>query len=78
MGKKKWCFGRDDVICMTKDCPYMSECIQVVWEQKMSRLMGQGKRDRSGTMPKLKSTLRDIDRKAAKLAKKSKPAAKRP
>ena len=39
MGKKKWCFGREDVICMTKDCPYMSDCIQVVWEKKMERFI---------------------------------------
>ena len=46
MGKKKWCFGREDVICLTKDCPYMSECIQVVWQRKMARLIGKGAVDR--------------------------------
>ena len=30
MGKKKWCFGRRDVICLTKDCPYMRGCIEKV------------------------------------------------
>ena len=45
MGKKKWCFGREDVICLTKDCKYMSECIQVVWRKKMDRLMDQGQMD---------------------------------
>ena len=37
MGKKKWCFGREDVVCLTKDCPYMSDCVQVVWRRKMTR-----------------------------------------
>jgi hypothetical protein len=35
MGKKKQCFGSDEHVCMVKDCPYMSECIRVVWEKKM-------------------------------------------
>lgn len=58
MGKKKWCFGREDVVCLTKDCPYMSECIQVVWQRKMSRMIGRGAADGAGTIPKLKSTLK--------------------
>jgi len=58
MGKKKWCFGREDVICLTKDCPYMSECIQVVWQRKMARMIGRGTIEGSGTIPKLKSTLK--------------------
>jgi hypothetical protein len=58
MGKKKWCFGREDVICLTKDCPYMSECIQVVWQRKMSRLIGKSSLEGGGTIPKLKSTLK--------------------
>lgn len=56
MGKKKWCFGREDVICLTKDCPYMSDCIQVVWRRKMARLMGKGAVDTAGTIPTLKSS----------------------
>ncbi len=39
MGKKKWCFGREDFVCLTKDCPYMSDCIKVVWEKKVSRMI---------------------------------------
>ncbi|MCE9635671.1 MAG: hypothetical protein K8T90_08205 [Planctomycetes bacterium] len=62
MGKKKWCFGREDVICLTKDCPYMSECIQVVWQRKMSRLIGKGAIEGAGTIPKLKSTLKAEDK----------------
>ncbi len=57
MGKKKWCVGREDVICLTKDCPYMSECIQVVWRRKMARLIGKGELE-GATLPKLKSTLK--------------------
>ncbi len=58
MGKKKWCFGREDVICLTKDCPYMSDCIQVVWRRKMARLIGKGTSLGEGTIPKLKSTVK--------------------
>jgi hypothetical protein len=60
MGKKKWCFGREDVICLTKDCPYMSDCIQVVWRRKMARLIGKGAVD-GGTIPKLKSSVKKDD-----------------
>ena len=58
MGKKKWCFGREDVICLTKDCPYMSDCIQVVWRRKMARLIGKSGVEAGGTIPKLKSTVK--------------------
>ena len=57
MGKKKWCFGREDVICLTKDCPYMSDCIQVVWKRKMARLIGKGNSLGEGTIPKLKTSV---------------------
>ncbi len=69
MGKKKWCYGREDVICLTKDCPYMSACIQVVWRRKMARLIGKGEID-TGTLPKLKSTLK-------KEAREDRPAKRR-
>ena len=68
MGKKKWCFGREDVICLTKDCKYMSDCIQVVWQKKMSRMIGKGRIEGSTSLPKLKSTLRKEDQ-----AKRKKP-----
>ncbi len=61
MGKKKWCFGREDVICMTKDCPYMSECIQVVWERKMSRLMTRGSKE-GGPLTRVKSKMKKEER----------------
>lgn len=43
MGKKKWCFGREDFVCLTKDCPYMSDCIKVVWDKKVSRMIARMK-----------------------------------
>jgi len=43
MGRKKACFGREDYVCLTKDCPYMNECIQAVWEKKVSGLMRASK-----------------------------------
>jgi hypothetical protein len=74
MGKKKWCFGREDVICLTKDCPYMSDCIQVVWKRKMARLIGKGALDGSGTIPVLKSSVKK-DSAVKKLKKPAKTAA---
>jgi hypothetical protein len=65
LGKKKWCFGREDVICMTKDCPYMSDCIQVVWEKKMGRLMQKGQSE-SGSLTRLKSKLKKEERQRKK------------
>ena len=66
MGKKKWCFGREDVICMTKDCKYMSECIQVVWERKMARLVDRGREEGSGSLSRLKTKLKREERKTKK------------
>ena len=66
MGKKKWCFGREDVICMTKDCKYMSECIQVVWERKMERLVDRGREEGSGSLSRLKTKLKREERKTRK------------
>jgi len=48
MGKKKDCFGSDTHVCMVKDCPYMSECIRVVWEKKMEKVLSRA-RDRRAT-----------------------------
>jgi hypothetical protein len=39
MGKKKWCFGRRDVICLTKDCPYMRGCIERVAEDRFDEFV---------------------------------------
>ena len=41
MAKKKDCFGSESYVCRTKDCPYMSECVQVVWEKKLRRIMAR-------------------------------------
>lgn len=49
MGRKKACFGREDYVCLTKDCPYMNECIQAVWERKVSGLL---RRSRGEEAPK--------------------------
>jgi hypothetical protein len=71
MGKKKWCFGREDVVCLTKDCPYMSDCIQVVWRRKMARLIARGAVDGGGTVPRLKSTLKAEAKERKKLLRRS-------
>lgn len=49
MGRKKACFGREDYVCLTKDCPYMNECIQAVWENKVTGML---KRSRAGKKEK--------------------------
>ena len=41
MGKKKDCFGQEDYVCMTPNCPYAKECIQVVWEQRLNRALNR-------------------------------------
>jgi hypothetical protein len=49
MGRKKACFGREDYVCLTRDCPYMNECIQTVWENKVTGML---KRSRAGKKTK--------------------------
>ena len=39
MSKKKDCFGSETYVCRTQDCPYMAECVQVVWDKKLRRIM---------------------------------------
>lgn len=39
MAKKKDCFGSETYVCRTKDCPYVGECVQVVWEKKLRRVL---------------------------------------
>jgi hypothetical protein len=39
MGKKKECFGDETFVCMTPNCPYARECIQVVWEKRLERIV---------------------------------------
>ena len=39
MSKKKDCFGSETYVCRTSDCPYMAECVQVVWDKKLRRAL---------------------------------------
>ncbi len=41
MGKKKDCFGVEDYVCMTANCPYAKECINEVWKKRMGRVMSR-------------------------------------
>ncbi len=41
MSKKKDCFGSESYVCRTKDCPYMADCVQVVWEKKLRRIVAR-------------------------------------
>jgi len=63
MGKKKDCFGSDTHVCMVKDCPYMSECIRVVWEKKMEKVLNRARdrraeREEENPKPRRKSRSR--------------------
>ncbi len=49
MGRKKACFGRENYVCLTKDCPYMDECIQAVWEQKVSGILRRVRKEKEET-----------------------------
>jgi hypothetical protein len=46
MGRKKACFGREDYVCLTKECPYMNECIQAVWDKKVSGILRRTRESR--------------------------------
>jgi len=41
MAKKKDCFGSESYVCRTQSCPYVSECVQLVWEKKLERVMSR-------------------------------------
>lgn len=41
MSKKKDCFGSETYVCRTRDCPYVSDCVQIVWEKKMRRVLAR-------------------------------------
>jgi hypothetical protein len=41
MSKKKDCFGSETYVCRTRDCPYVSDCVQVVWEKKLRRIIAR-------------------------------------
>jgi hypothetical protein len=43
MAKKKDCFGSETYVCRTQNCPYVSECVQVVWEKKLQRVLARKK-----------------------------------
>jgi hypothetical protein len=38
-GRKKDCFGQEDYVCMTPNCPYAKECVRVVWEKRLNRAL---------------------------------------
>lgn len=44
MGKKKDCFGKEDYVCMTPNCPYARECIQVVWQKRLEKVLAKSNR----------------------------------
>jgi hypothetical protein len=41
MSKKKDCFGSETYVCRTQSCAYMSECVKVVWEKKLRRILAR-------------------------------------
>ncbi len=41
MSKKKDCFGSETYVCRTRDCPYVTDCVQVVWEKKLRRVIAR-------------------------------------
>jgi hypothetical protein len=38
---KKDCFGSESYVCRTQGCSYMSECVKVVWEKKLRRILAR-------------------------------------
>jgi hypothetical protein len=48
MGKKKDCFGQEDYVCMTPNCPYARDCVRAVWEKRLARVLA---RDKKGAVP---------------------------
>ena len=51
MAKKKDCFGSETYVCRTQDCPYVSECVHLVWEKKLRRIMARPKNRRLDARP---------------------------
>jgi hypothetical protein len=41
MSKKKDCLGSETYVCRTTNCAYMSECVKVVWEKKLRRILAR-------------------------------------
>ena len=53
MAKKKDCFGSETYVCRTQGCPYMAECVQLVWEKKLRRILTR-RGGAPATLPALK------------------------
>lgn len=62
MGRRKWCFGRSDVICMTRDCPYMAGCVQEVHARKVAALVAARQKRPRRRLPVVKR----VERKRAR------------
>ena len=56
MAKKKDCFGSETYVCRTQDCPYMAECVQVVWDKKLKRVLARGVAPLGGGDARLKAS----------------------
>ena len=41
MARKKDCFGSETHVCRTQNCPYVSDCVQVVWNRKLRRILSR-------------------------------------
>jgi hypothetical protein len=50
---KKDCFGSESYVCRTQNCAYMSECVKVVWEKKLRRILARKPAAGSATAPSL-------------------------
>ena len=57
MAKKKDCFGSENYVCRTQNCPYVSECVQAVWDKKLRRVIArkQTAGDRSSRSVRVRS-----------------------
>ena len=41
MSKKKDCFGSETYVCRTQNCAYMADCVKVVWDKKLKRILAR-------------------------------------
>lgn len=41
MGKKKDCFGEEEYVCMTPNCPYANDCVREVWRKRLERTIAR-------------------------------------
>ena len=57
MAKKKDCFGSENYVCRTQNCPYVSDCVQAVWDKKLRRVIARKKTadDRSSRSVRVRS-----------------------